>query len=189
MTYTNASDFQGRLMSGERLLWSGRPEQGLTFSASDGVLIPFSLVWGGFSIFWLVQVVTMKAPAAFVVFGVPFVVIGLFLIFGRFFVDAWLRARTFYAVTDRRVLILRSGPYGDFRALQLDRLPEAGLRERADGGGTIIFGQLVSAMSGGRGGGWAVWVNALNPTPQFIGIENVRSVYDLIQKQMDQVER
>jgi hypothetical protein len=62
--------------------------------------------------------------------------------------------------------------------LSLDRLPDATLTERADGRGTIRFGQSVSFQNGGL----SAWSPALDPTPQFIAIENARSVFDLVQR-------
>lgn len=38
------SRFQRYLFTGERILWSGRPKQGLTLSARDTFLIPFNLM-------------------------------------------------------------------------------------------------------------------------------------------------
>lgn len=130
-------------------------------------------------------VLNSKAPL-FALFGAPFVLIGLFFVVGRFFLDAWLRAKTCYAVTDRRILIARSGRYGfaDFKALRLDQLQEASLRELSDGRGTIIFGRPVPDSSN-RGAANGAMIGALSPTAQFIGIDDARHVYDLIQKQAD----
>ena len=51
-----------RLESQESVLWSGKPKQGLVLRASDGFMIPFSLLWGGISIFWEASVLSMDAP-------------------------------------------------------------------------------------------------------------------------------
>ena len=40
--------------------------------------------------------------------GIPFVAIGLYLVVGRFFYKRWDRRRTRYAITDQRVVIIRS---------------------------------------------------------------------------------
>jgi hypothetical protein len=35
----------------EKLIWSGRPRQGVFLTQRDAGMIPFSLMWGGFSSF------------------------------------------------------------------------------------------------------------------------------------------
>lgn len=108
-----AAALQSYLLPGERLTWTGRPPTGLRFTGTDVFFIPFSLLWGGFALVWEAAVLTQaltnpQVPWIFPLFGVPFVVIGLYLIAGRFWVDAWLRSRTAYALTDRRALVLRT---------------------------------------------------------------------------------
>jgi hypothetical protein len=73
------------LEPGERVLWSGRPAPGLTFRPADGFLIPFSLLWCGFAIFWEASVLRIPgAPFFFPLFGAVFVAAGLYFVFGRF---------------------------------------------------------------------------------------------------------
>jgi hypothetical protein len=48
----------------------------------------------------------------FRLWGIPFLCVAVYLIAGRFFVDAWLRSRTSYYVTDRAAYIVRSAPFG-----------------------------------------------------------------------------
>ncbi len=172
-------DIRTRLFAGERLLWSGQPRQGLMLTPMDALLIPFSLLWGGFAIFWEISVLTTSAPAFFAVWGLPFVLVGLFLIGGRFFADAWLRARIQYGLSDQRVLILRPGPFSSFTSLSLDLLGEITLKEEAGGCGTIRLGQ--SAQFWGRRG-FGGWLPALDPTPQLLGVEDVRRVFDQIER-------
>ena len=37
---------------GASLLWSGKPTRGLCLDRSDLLTIPFSVMWGGFALFW-----------------------------------------------------------------------------------------------------------------------------------------
>jgi len=179
----NSDAFQGRLMPGEKLVWAGKPNSGLMLTARDGFLIPFSLMWGGFAIFWEWNVLSVggagKAGSFFALWGVPFVLVGLYLMIGRFFVDAWARSRTAYGVTSQRILILRDGAFGKFTALAIDRLPELSLDERGDGSGTIRFAAGSSIV--GRNG-FSGWSPALDGTPQFLAVPDARAVFDRIQK-------
>jgi hypothetical protein len=173
------ADFQERLLPGERILWSGTPPGGILLTPGDAFRIPFSLMSGGFAIFWEWSVLKAgKAPDFFVLWGIPFVLAGLYLIIGRFFVDAWMRSHTAYALTSQRVLILRTSPNFKFTAYAIDRLPELSLEERADGRGTIRF-QPQIPMWGNRG--WSSWTPSTDPT-QFLLIPDARSVFDRIQK-------
>lgn len=171
--------FNGRLLPGERIIWSGQPGEGLILTSYDIFLIPFSLIWCGFAIFWTFGATTAGAPGFFTAWGLMFVCFGLYFVFGRFVVDAWIRGGMHYAVTDRRILIARSRPSEKFSAISISQLPDVTLSERSNGRGTIRFGQAVS-MWGNRGfGGWSP---SLDPTPQFIAIEDCRRVFDLIQR-------
>ena len=172
-----------RLLKGENVLWWGRPAQGIMLTARDGVLIPFSLFWIVFTIVWESSALKSPAPFPFALFGLPLVLGGLFLIFGRFLLDSWLRSRMVYALTDRRVLIARSPPWPSFKSVNLDRLPEATLNEGANGRGTIRFG-LQGPMWGrmGNGGTLGAWVASLDPTPQFLGIDDVQRVFAAVQE-------
>ena len=170
--------FPARLLDGERILWSGQPAQGLRLTAQDCFLVPFSLLWGGFAVFWEFTVLHSKAPLFPSLWGIPLVLIGIYMIIGRFFVDAWLRRKTRYAVTSRRIVIARSGAWPKLTSVSLDRLPDMQLSERPDGTGTIRFGP--APVWGGRG--WAMWMPVLDPTPQFIAIDDARRVFDMIQR-------
>ncbi len=118
------------LMDGETVAWSGRPAQGLLLASRDWLLIPFSLIWCGFVIFWEKTVLSPpQAPLFFELFGAAFVLIGLYFVAGRFLLDAWVRSGTQYNLTNKRVLIARSWPFAKFAALSLNRLSVTSLME------------------------------------------------------------
>jgi hypothetical protein len=173
-----SGQLQRELGPREHLLWSGRPKQGFMLRRSDAFLIPFSLFWCGFALFWEWQVLQRGAPGFFALWGVPFVLIGLYIVIGRFFVDVAQRARTFYGLTDERMLIVSGVFSRSTKSLDLESLPELSLSEGRDGDGTITLGY------GSAPYGWlhdSAWPGmSRHGPPQLVGIPKVRQVYELI---------
>ena len=167
-------DAWGRhLLNGERLLWSGRPPRGIVLTARDQFLIPFSLVWCSFAVFWTLSVLRAGGPVFFRLWGTMFIGIGIYLVAGRMFIDAWLRRKTRYAVTDRRILIVRSGLFGRTIAIDIAQVGQLELGVRRGGAGTVRFG----GASAGTNRGLGFWSPALDPTPQFIAIPDARALF------------
>ena len=48
----------------EKLLWSGKPRSGIVFRTCDIFMIPFSLMWGGFAIFWEIGALSIPKDEA-----------------------------------------------------------------------------------------------------------------------------
>jgi hypothetical protein len=139
------SVLSAELGPGERLVWSGKPRGGIRLRAQDAFLIPFSLLWCGFAIFWEVRVSMNSGPLFgpglfFRLWGIPFVIVGLYMVLGRFFVDALIRAGTYYGVTTERVLIVTTRFGRRLRSISLRALGDISLSERSDESGTIAFG-------------------------------------------------
>lgn len=185
MDYQSQTAFQPYLLPGERILWTGRPKQGFTLSPRDTFLIPFSLMWGGFAIFWNYGV-WMSFPNSgtpddwfFKLWGLPFLVVGLYLIAGRFVHDAHIRKNLFYGVTDQRILIVRRKK---ITSLDIHRLPRLELSEHRDGTGTLAFEAAnFGPWRGMSGFGW--WLPAMTGIAQFFRVPHPRNVYELIRKQ------
>ena len=181
--FSPVDTFQPALMPGERVLWTGRPKQGWLLSGRDAFLIPFSVMWGGFAIFWNAGVwgitgTGSAAPLFFKLWGLPFLVIGVYFVVGRFIHDAAVRRDIAYAVTDKRVLVRRGANSGRIRSLDIAHLPRLELEEHRDGTGTIEF-ENESPAFGGRNG-FAYWAPALSKTMRLVHIDEPRRVYELI---------
>jgi hypothetical protein len=161
----------------EDLLWSGQPMGGVRFRSSDLLMVPFSLMWGGFAFFWEAAALTTDAPIFFKLWGVPFVLIGIYIIIGRFFWDAHRRARTFYGVTDRRIVIVTTGVGARVKSLQMRTLSDVTLSTSRDGSGTIAFGPSPAGSWWLTGSGWP---GAQAQAPQFELIGQAKATYDLI---------
>jgi Bacterial PH domain len=176
-----ADPIRAELSPGEQVVWSGQPRQGIVIRGSDALAIPFSLLWAGFAVFWLVTAARSNAPLPFVLFGVPFVLVGVYIVFGRFFVEAKQRQNTFYALTPQRVIIASGLFSKKVKSLNLKTIPELSLSERSDGSGTVTFG--AQHPMAGLVGGMSAWPGA----EQFMGpcfdlVPNARTVYELIRK-------
>ena len=148
-----ANGWDGLLAPGETVLWQGQPIPGIAWvglmsadAIFGAVITLFSLFWLGFS---AILITTMGTPAVFMIFplvGLPFLAIGLYMLFGRLFVDAARRRGTWYTVTDQRAFIaedalgrrsLQSYPIIDMRELSLiDDMP-----------GDVRFGQISASRS------------------------------------------
>ena len=187
MWNTPESAIEQELSRGERLVWSGQPRRGIRLRAADLFIIPFSILWCGFFIFWEAEVLTMsKFKAAgpigivFALFGLPFVVIGLHLVFGRFLADAAARKRTFYGLTSDRILIVSGWLSRRTKSLNLRTLSDISLIERRDGSGTITFGPSSPFGQWFPMGSWP-GAGQLAP-PAFDMIDDAKTVYDLIRE-------
>ena len=108
---------------GEHLLWTGAPATGLRFprrsiatSLASLFLLGFAVLWtagagvGLWSGAWRAESGFLRVFAiAFPLFGLPFIAVGLYGVFGHYMTDARRRARTRYALTNRRALIAEDG--------------------------------------------------------------------------------
>ncbi|MEZ5013983.1 MAG: PH domain-containing protein [Chitinophagales bacterium] len=177
MDFSVTTELQQHLDNNEKLVWTGRPKTGIVFRTADILLIPFSLLWCGFAIFWFTTAWSSGAPFFFVIFGIPFVIIGLIFVFGRFIIDAKQRENTYYGLTDDRIII-KSGIYRKvIKSLNVKTLSDIEYVEKRDGSGTINIGPRNPMMMWGNGMNWWPGVKA---TPSLDLIQDVRKVYNKI---------
>ena len=126
------------LASDETVLWRGKPEKLHLLALTDVYMIPFSLLWTGFVFYWLYSALRSGAPFFFMIFGGFFVLVGLFMVFGRFLLKALLLRGTSYVITDKNVLIRQ---IRQVKVLKKDALPSLSVKQYKDGTGTIALEQ------------------------------------------------
>jgi hypothetical protein len=193
------AQIQPELLAGESLLWSGQPLRKIIFHQRDLFAIPFSLLWGGFAIFWEWGVTghfgnsgnSHSPPTFFTLWGIPFVIMGQYLIWGRFVYTAWKKGRTYYAVTNKRVIVVSIGLSRKLIDGYLRNLDSASLTLRSDGIGTIEFAAAPFAISNwsfsqrNRSNQMDIDLSSL----AFFDIPDARAVYQLIQTQREQATK
>ena len=154
------------LRNGEELLWSGGPDPDRLLNRKDIFLIPFSLLWCGFAIFWLF--LAASADGFFWLFGVPFVLVGLYMVFGRLIVKRSTRRGMRYAITSQRALVARAS--GSLSDTNLSREHVSTTRSKDGSHADVRFGS-------GPGGSLAIWENtgmeAIFPTSAGVAFYDV----------------
>ncbi len=125
--------FQSELLDGEEILWMGQGDKWKLFVGADLFMIPFSLFWCGFvAMFWM-----NGFPNLFIL---PHTLIGLYMLFGRFFVKFWRKQHTYYAVTNHRLMILSQSFGQHLLTYDVSKLPSLRKSIGMNGVGSIIFG-------------------------------------------------
>ena len=169
-----------QLGAGERVLWIGQPKSGLKLRRSDALMIPYSLLWAGFAVFWEAVAIGSHGPLIFMIWGIPFVLVGIYFTVGRFFVDAAIRAKTSYGVTNQRIVIIYGLLSRKVTSLPLRNLQEIGFKQRSDGSGTITFYPSVPFSWLYRKFSWPGMDQRMGPG--FYMLPHAKPVYDLIQQ-------
>jgi hypothetical protein len=176
MDFAAENELRQHLGNDEKLLWAGKPRQGIAFRSSDLFLVPFSILWLGFAIFMEYQVQRQQLTL-FALFLIPFLAIGLYLLAGRFFVDALQRQHTLYGITDNRIII-RSGIFNkEMKSLNMHTLSDLTFTEKKDGTGTIALGPDQYYHNTGFNGGNS---RRVRRAPRLDLINEVQKVYSII---------
>lgn len=148
MEYTDDFAFcRAYLVEGEQILWKGKPEKGKVFHKQDIIMIPFSVFWLGFSLFWEFTAIKSGAPMFFSLWGLPFIAVGIYLLIGRHIMSLYLRNKTFYVVTNKRLIIKKGNK---LQMCNASELPPMEVQLHKNGNGTIIFWQEVYVRNGRR---------------------------------------
>jgi hypothetical protein len=141
------SPFAQDLLPGEKILWTGQPAR-MLFKMEDVILIPFSLFWLVLAVMWEASVLGMWGPVrrfefwplGLSLFGLPLVLAASYFTVGRYWYRAWKRRRIWFALTDRRILILSLVFGRHLQAGFLEDVPHLFKTTGRKGYGSLRFG-------------------------------------------------
>ena len=132
---TGWSDY---LEPGERILWEGRPDGGVSCRGLDPKRTLFGLFFTAFALFWTLAAAANSNPrdgllaTFFPLFGLLFIWQGLRMAGATRLLDAFRRRHSWYTLTNRRAFIatdmfgrrdLQTWPIGSDSVLTLDEGP------------------------------------------------------------------
>jgi hypothetical protein len=120
--------------------------------------------------------------------GIPFVLTGQYLIWGRFIYEAWLKRHTCYAITNQRVIVVVDSFNKKVVDGNLSQLTSTTLSTRSDGFGSIEFSPdpTYEAYSSRRRNTSRMGLDLSRLA--FYDIPEVRQVYSAIRSQRDRVQ-
>jgi hypothetical protein len=177
VSYKLQNLIQAELRPSERLVWSAAPRPA-RLARRAVPLVLFGIPWTAFAVFWVSAASHFKMPdfthgtGFFPLFGVPFVLIGLGLLTSPYWA-ARKAARSAYAVTSERAIILECGVFGgvSIRSFLPHQLSEIRRIQLGDGSGDLILDRKIGTdAEGGR----------TKTDIGFFGIPDVKNVESLV---------
>lgn len=96
------------------------------------IMIPFGLFFLAFALFWTAS--ASMAGGVFGLFGLPFIAVGVFLVFGKNIVGK----KTYYVITNKRIYRSQAGRVD---MVDLANLPPMRTQGHNNGAGSIYFGE------------------------------------------------
>lgn len=148
MDYADAYDFvRPYIVNGEYILWKGKPEKGNILVPREIITSLFGIVWLSFSLFWESAAIKSSSSIFFALWGIPFICIGFYLSFGKLIQTALLRNKTFYVITNKKIIIKKGNQITMHDGKDL---PPMDIEIHKNGNGTILFCEEVYTRKGHR---------------------------------------
>jgi hypothetical protein len=155
---------QAELTRGERLLWAGRPDQGLLQSLNGKVALFLCGAAIAMSVAFGIAAAQLTGSPVLALLIIPVLPVAVCPFAAILFFVMRLRQRTTYALTDRRAVIVSDVFGRQVQSLPLANLRDVELSERPDGSGSIRLGPT----------------RLREATPEFTMMDGARSVYELL---------
>ena len=137
------------LKTSERVRWADQPNA-LKMAMPVFLIWLFAIPWTAFALFWeMIAIGISNAPNTpsntpsgfsiiFVLFGLPFVLFGFAMLLFPFFAYRESK-RTYYVITNKRLIIINSGKYFEVQSFDYRFMTRLTRKERKDGFGDVTF--------------------------------------------------
>lgn len=177
------------LEADEVLIWAGQPKKGIVFESSDIVKTIYVIGLFAFTYFatkLLSEISIFIAIPIGIIFYSGCILLGL----GRFFIDAELRKKTFYGLTNKRIII-KSGTFPKkFKTVYLNSKPKIEFLPNFDDTSTIDLGIKGPTIAGKGGLGWVPNINSYTSlyrlTDGNFVHQKIREMLELVEKKNTQ---
>lgn len=159
----------------EDVLWYDKPVKKIVFTSADIFTTLFGVVWLSFSVFWIIEA-SYSTFEIFPFFGIPFVLIGLYLLFFRHVVSLVKRKDMIYVLTNRRAMIVHTGKRQYVQEYRYENISNVQMRCDDNDIGSIFFLTGEIRYNNGRG---------YSTTSGIFGIKDTKKVYKILLQYME----
>lgn len=149
--------------NGDIVLWKGRPEKGITVNSNELFMIPFGIFFTAFALFWAFM--ASRVFPIMAVLSIPFILIGLYLVCGKFIINERMKDKTAYVITNKAIIRKRGNRVDVWYGSDLTNMK---VYTHKNGTTSFIFANSLI----NRGGTYRA-------SNEYYGIENVRDAKDV----------
>ncbi|MBW1810228.1 MAG: hypothetical protein JRJ87_18670 [Deltaproteobacteria bacterium] len=176
------------LLKDEKILWTGQPDPSVHFAPGDAFLLPAGIIFIGFGIVWVfVSLGFFNEPGGagrpnplFAFTALPPLVIGFYLVLGRYLVKIRGKRRTYYAVTDQRAIALLAGSKKVIMAANIKTVPIVTKTIKKSGIGNLRFGNSYPGAMFFENVGMNTFSSNAGGVVAFYDIKDAEEVFRLV---------
>lgn len=171
----------------EQILWSGQPNPNVYFAKGDLFLVPFALLWSGFAFSATFGTIVHGAPGLFTIMPALFCIVGLYITIGRFIYKRIRKLKTYYVLTNKRVLeiiMTRSRKTKEIYLSQMQGLNSTVNRNKR---GSITFSNANFFQNFYANTGMDFGMNQQSGFPAFYDVDNVEVPLRILKQQRKNV--
>lgn len=164
------------LMNGEDVLWTDMPKN-IFLKPEDVGMILYSLLFGIFILTFYLVGAFGKGFNFMWFFMFPFVFCAIYMLFGKFICKSYINKRTYYYVTNSRIIILRNLKKRKIYTGYIDGFEVVNTLVQTNGIGKVIFGNKESMQIMREETGMEYLFNFGELPYQGIGFYNINDAY------------